>query len=59
LRRSAEAPVPTEHEKVSTGAQTDEAQARKLATAALAYAGAGIRRLDRIQAGAYLPFEIE
>jgi hypothetical protein len=40
-------------------APPDLTRARELTAAALAYDGPGIRRLDRQQAGVYLPFEIE
>jgi hypothetical protein len=40
-------------------APPDLTRARELTAAALAYDGPGIRRLDRQQAGVYLPFEID
>ena len=50
------APAPTAIEPISP---VDREQARSLTQAALGYDGAGVRRLDRAGARAYLPFDIE
>jgi CelD/BcsL family acetyltransferase involved in cellulose biosynthesis len=47
----------TETSQVFT--KTDEVRARSLASAAIAFSGAGVRRLDREKARKYLPFVLE
>ncbi len=47
------------HSSITPARAVDGERARRLTAAALAYPGAGVRRLDRALARAYLPFDLE
>ena len=56
---AAETAQPGEENTEKNPSPTSNNRARELTSAALAYAGAGVRRLDRESCKAHLPFDIE
>ena len=51
--------APEQTRNAAALSETDQVRARGLVSAAIARSGAGIRRLDRVKASAYLPFDLE
>jgi Acetyltransferase (GNAT) domain len=54
-----ESDLPAPSENVPSSGATERTHARGLASMAISYSGTGVRRLDRAEARAYLPFDLE